>query len=685
MNDARGAVQRARSFLQERNYAAAMQCCQNALMRDPSRSDAHEVLGLSYLAVGDFASGISHLRQALTHCAGKPSLIINLANALASSGQPGEGITLLRKALARNGPSPELLYSLALAQQARRDPHAAIDSYRRCVQLNPAFAKAHNNLGTALYQLGRTEEAIESFRAALAAEPGYVRALANLGNALRKAKQFAEAEEALSRALALAPDYAAALCNLAQLMLDQRRLEEARALYTRALAREPRLAEAHFGLGTALYLSREYALALMSLDQAIALSPNHAEGHVYRGRVLQELDRFTEALASYARALQLQPDSTDALVCQGVALGSLGRFREAIESYERALTIAPDLISARWNQALLRLLLGDFEEGWRLFETRFELTPTPQDPRAISCPQWRGEMPVQGKRIWVRPEPGDGFGDTIQFCRYVKLLDALGARVIFEVRASLRALMSTLSPRLELISLGDPVESPDCHCTLMSLPLAFETSVQTIPAERGYLKADPQRVAAWAERVGAEGLRVGIAWQGHERWQLKGRSMRLQQFEPLLALPGVRPISLQKGAGTEQLAELGFGARILSFGDALDQGPHAFLDTAAVMMNLDLVITVDTSIAHLAGALGVPVWVALKTPTDWRWHLDRTDSPWYPSMRLFRQSVPGDWARVVTSMAAELERLQRGSTLAAGDSPASQRALVGADAAACSR
>ena len=655
--NALAAVEQARSFLQQRNYPAAMQCCQNALLHDPSRGDAHEVLGLSFLAVGQIPQGISHLRQAVRHSAGNPAPVINLANALLRNGQPEESIQLLRKALARGGRSAQLLYSLAQAQQARGDSSGAIDSYGQCVQLDPNFAKAHNNLGTALYKLGRTGEAIASFRAALAVEPGYVRALANLGNALRKAKEFAEAEDSLNRALALAPEYPPALCNLAQLMLDERRLEEARAVYARALAREPGLAEAHFGLGTALYLSREYPLALTSLERALALSPNHAEGHAYHGRVLQELDRYSDALASYERALQLQPDVADTWLCRGVALGSMGRFREAIESYERALSITPDLVAARWNQALLRLLLGEFERGWKLFETRFELTPPQHDPRALSCPAWRGETPLEGKRIWVRPEPGDGFGDTIQFCRYVRLLDALGARVIFEVRASLRALMSTLSPRLELISLGDPVESPDCQCTLMSLPLAFGTNAQTIPAERGYLKADPRRVAAWAERVGAEGLRVGIAWQGHERWQLKGRSMRLQQFEPLLRVPAVRLISLQKGSGTDQVGEVSFHERILSFGDALDEGPDAFLDTAAVMMNLDLVVTVDTSVAHLAGALGVPVWVALKTPTDWRWHLDREDSPWYPSMRLFRQRVPGDWAPVMESLAAELARL----------------------------
>ena len=664
--NAPAALEQARSYLQQRNYPAALECCQHALLHDPSRSDAHELLGLTLVALGQVAQGISHLRQAVRHPAGDPASIMNLADALRSHGQPEESIKVLRQALACGGHSPQLLYSLALAQQARGDWSGAIESYRRCVQLDPVFAKARNNLGTALYQLGRTEEAIESFRAALAAEPDYVRALVNLGNALRKAKQFAEAEKSLNRALELAAEYPPALCNLAQLRLDEKRPAEARELYTRALARDPRRAEAHFGLGTALYLCHDYPLALASLDQAIALSPDRAEGHVYRGRVLERLDRFTEAVASYDRALQLQPEAADTWVCRGVALGSVGRFHEAIESYERALRITPDLVAARWNQALLRLLMGDFEVGWKLFETRFELTPAPHDPRAISCPAWRGETSLEGKRIWVRPEPGDGFGDTIQFCRYVKLLEARGARVIFEVRASLRSLMSTLSPRLELIALGDPVASADCQCTLMSLPMAFCTHAPSIPAERGYLKAEPQRVAAWTQRIGTEGLRVGIAWQGHERWQLKGRSMRLEQFAPLAVVPGARFVSLQKGTGTEQLAEVSFRERIRSFGDALDEGPDAFLDTAAVMMNLDLVITVDTSIAHLAGALGVPVWVALKTPTDWRWHLDREDSPWYPTMRLFRQRAPGDWAPVMEAMAAELGRLSQQPLLAPG-------------------
>ena len=566
----------------------------------------------------------------------------------------------LSEALRRSGPSRELLYTLALAQQAVGDSGGAIVNYRHCVRLDPSFAEAHNNLGSVLERLGHLEESIECFRAALLARPDYLRALTNLGNAQRRLGQPAAADT-LRRALALSPNYAPALCNLGQFMLDAGRLEEAANLFERTLAAQPSLPEAHYGLGKTLFLGDRYTGALDSLDRAVALAPKHVDAHLYRGQALQGLDRHQEALESFEAALELKPDSAEACNCRGVALGRLGRFTEAIVSYERALELAPDYASAQWNQALLRLTLGDFASGWRLFESRLRVAGLQDTVREFGIPQWRGESSPAGKIIWVHAEYG--LGDTIQFCRYVQLLRARGAEVIFEAPRALTALMRSLGPGIRLIAQGESNQAADYHCPLMSLPLAFATELHDIPTMPAYLHADPAAVEQWATRIPRAGLRIGIAWRGNavaDIRGLKGRAIPLPQFETLLDAPQITLVSLQKGAGTEELATVGFLDRIVNFGDSLDPGPDAFLDTAAVMMNLDLIVTLDTSVAHLAGALGVPVWVALHTTADWRWLLQRSDSPWYPRMRLFRQAHPGDWATVFAAMAAELRDLLRG-------------------------
>ena len=308
--------------------------------------------------------------------------------------------------------------------------------------------------------------------------------------------------------------------------------------------------------------------------------------------------------------------------------------------------------NAIWNLSLCQLQLGLYLEGWRSFEWR-KLKDIPFGLHGCALPEWNLTSTLTDKHILLHAE--QGMGDAIMFSRYVPMVLARAMQVTFEVHPGLVPLLSTLHPGLPVFELGKLTGSYDCHCPLMSLPLAFGTTVETIPARVPYLSAEPERVAHWHERIGNHGFKIGICWKGNPfSGADEGRSMYVSEFAPLAAIPGVRLISLQKGAGTEQLIGLNGRFAVEDLGPEFDAGPGAFLDTAAVMQSLDLVVTVDTAIAHLAGALARPTWIALKVGHDWRWLTERRDSPWYPTVRLYRQTVPGDWPGVMSAMAQDL-------------------------------
>ena len=418
-----------------------------------------------------------------------------------------------------------------------------------------------------------------------------------------------------------------------------------------ALRLRPAYAAAQVTRAVVLYDLQRVAEGLASADAALALDPDMAEAHNSRGVALTELGHLDEALASFARALALRPAYAEALSNRGVALRALGDLPAAIDSTSRALALQPDYAEAAFNESIFRLLAGDFEHGWPLYESRKRRGKRSGD-RTFPQPLWLGTEDLRGRVLFVHWE--QGLGDTLQFCRYARLAEARGATVVLSVQKPLRALLRQLSPSIQiLVDQQAPVEF-DLHCPLLSLPLAFGTDGDSIPAETPYLYAEPARVAHWQQRIGEHGFRIGIAWQGSTGAVDAGRSFPVSQLAPLASIPGVRLISLQKNQGSEQLAALPAGMEVQTLGPDFDTGAGAFLDSAAVMANLDLVITSDTAIAHLAGALGCPTWVALKHMPDWRWLTGRDDSPWYPAHRLFRQAVPGDWPGVFAAMASAL-------------------------------
>jgi tetratricopeptide (TPR) repeat protein len=409
-----------------------------------------------------------------------------------------------------------------------------------------------------------------------------------------------------------------------------KRRHEALVSYDRALALRPAMAAAHYNRGNILHELRRFDEALASYDRALALRPDYAEAHFNRGNALHVLKRFEEALASYHRALALRPDYAEAVANRGATLHDLKRYDEALVSYDRAQALRPDFADAHYNEAMCRLLLGDFDRGWQKHEWRWETAQLRNGRRNFPQPLWLGSEEIKGKTILLHAE--QGLGDTIQFGRYAPLVVERGAHVILEVQKPLRELMNTLPGAIQVVSKGDPLPEFDLHCPLLSLPLAFATRLETIPSAMPYLSARESKLRSWDERLGKHAKpRIGVVWAGNPRKELPGanridgqRSMAFDQLAALFQLIGCDFYSLQKGDdAVQQLRASPLRHAIVDWADDL----HDFSDTAALIENLDLVISVDTSVAHLAGALGKPFWLLNRYNTCWRWLADREDSP----------------------------------------------------------
>jgi Flp pilus assembly protein TadD len=565
-----------------------------------------------------------------------------------------EGESLIRRALALREEASFLNNLGSLLLQTERLP-AAEAAYRRALQLKPDHADAHNNLASLLEETGRLLEAEAGYRRALELKPDYASAHNNLGVLLAKLGRLPEAEIAYRRALELRPDYADAYNNHGNLFLQTNRLLEAEAAYRRAIELRPDYANAHNNLGNLLLRTNRLPEAEAVYRRALALKPNYANAHANLGVLLSTLRRLPEAEAAYRRALELKPDHIDAHNNLGHVLRETRRLPAAEAAYRRALELKPDFADARWNLGLLLLALGRYAEAWPCYESRYDpsrkevVTEIPDLP----YPQWRGE-PLLGKSLVILPE--QGFGDEIQFARYVPLLKMLGAaRVTLVCPCSLNTLLSTVAGADAVTNVGQPLPTHDYWAFALSLPLHVGTTLANIPGTLPYLHAPPDLLAQWGEQLPTRGLKVGLVWKGSPA--LKNDASRslpgLAALAPLWAVPGITFVSLQKGQGEEEARNAPPGQPLLHLGANI----RDFADTAAIVAQLDLVICVDTAIAHLAGALGRPCWVLLPIyGTDWRWLLDRVDSPWYPSvMRLFRQSRLDDWPETICEVAAALK------------------------------
>lgn len=442
------------------------------------------------------------------------------------------------------------------------------------------------------------------------------------------------------------PTHPKALSHLACACLAEGQYDEARSLFQQSLAANPSEPQTHNNLGIVYYYQSKHREAAACFTRAIELNRNFSEAYVNRGNALKKLRDFQGSLADHETALLLNPGNAVFHSNKGNLLLEMARLSDATTAFEAALGLNASLAEAHFGKAQVQLLQGNFD-GLEDYEWRFRLSSNPARTVRPDIPPWHEGEPIAGKRILIHWE--QGLGDTIQFCRYLRDLSGRGAKVYFSPQRSLLGLMRSIDADVTLIGEDQCAGAFDYRLALLSCPRAFRTRLETIPARVPYLRAEPERVASWRQRIGPYGFRIGICWRAND----SDRSFDVSQFAALSGLPGVRLISLQKAA-RKDWGMLPAGLDIEDLGDDFDSG-EAFLDTAAVMSVCDLVISCDTSIAHLAGALDIPVWVALKSVPDWRWLLSRSDSPWYPAMRLFRQHEPGDWQGVFAQMRRALE------------------------------
>jgi tetratricopeptide (TPR) repeat protein len=581
--------------------------------------------------------------------------------ALHQQGRFAEAELIYRDVLRQEPASFEAMHLLGVIALQTRKTQQAVELIGDAIALNPAVPTAHCNLGSALTALQRHAEALASFDKAIALKADLADAHGNRAAALNALKQYEQALLSCDRALALKPGYPEAHNNRAHALNALKRHEEAVASCDQAIALRPNYPEAHNNRGNALNALARHTDAVASYDKAVAFAPKYAEAYNNRGNALYHLGRADEAAASYELAIATRPDYAEAYSNRGNALSSLQRCEPALASYDRAIMLKPDYAEAIFNKSVLLLLMGRFADGWHLYEWR-KKKANPIAARDYPQPLWLGEANITGKTILLTEE--QGLGDTIQFCRYAPLVAQTGARIILEVPPQLTRLTAGLTGVAQTVETGRPLPAFDFHCPLLSLPLALKTELATIPAAIPYLKADPDQSKAWKDKLGTKTkLRVGLVWSGGIRPNQpvsvnQRRNIPLAKFAALKN-PDVAFYSLQKGQhGEAELADLKHnrwnGPDILDLTSAIGD----FSDTAAFMDNLDLVITVDTAAAHLAGALGKPVWILNRFDTDWRWLLDRTDSPWYPTAKIYRQNTAGNWDSVLQRVKTDLNDLQ---------------------------
>ena len=632
------------------NLLEAAKSYRQVLSVDPKQPDALHLLGVIAHAGGKYDDAVNLISQSLRINPANVDALNDLAGIVQGRGGLSQAAELYNIAIAA-APKGDHLYSNrgdVLRRLGRFEE--AQESFSSALKLNPNSRWALGNLGTLYVEMESYAEAEACFRRALAANPGLPQAHCNLGVALKLQGKYAEADECFHCALVLQPKYAPAHVDLGASLKAQGRLAEAIQSYWRALEINPRSDLALTNLGNALMEQGEYTDALGCLQKAVSLNPASHFAQNNLGSALIDLNRSGEAVSYVRRALEIRPQYAQAHNNLGTALLALGRAAEAVDCFRRALQITPGLVESHWDLAFTLLLKGDFLSGWDEYEWRWQRKDHPA--RSFDMPAWQGEN-LAGKRLLIYAE--QGAGDTIQFARYVPLLAQRGARVILECPRALVALLGTLPGVERVIAKGDRLPPADFQCALLSLPRWFGTTQETIPSQVPYLQArsDGPRLPAFGPSPDGRSLRVGFVWSGNPEHQNDARrSIALEVLRPWLANQEAVFHSLQpkpaSGAGKPpQIDDL-----VTDLTDLI--GDYA--DTACLVRQLDLVIAVDTSVAHLAGALGHPVWLLLPYAPDWRWLMDRHDSPWYPSMTIFRQPVAGDWSSVLRAVSENLRR-----------------------------
>lgn len=624
-------------------FDAAATLIGKAAEKDRQNAVYHSSLGLALQGQRRFDEALAAFQHALELQPDHAEAHFNLGTLWLEQGKVEEARGAFERSLAIRPDSAEAHINLGNIFWKEGKLREAQSCYARAVDLRPDRPEAHNNLGNVLREQGDLAGARTHYERSLALKPDVAGTLTNLGNVNRSEGKLEEARALCERAIAMDAQHAEAHDSLGIVFQDLGRFEEARLCHERALRLRPDAAEAWNNLGAALRCQGRHAEAIACHERALVIRPGWAEAESNLGVVYRAQGKLEEAEGQFRRALETSPNSVSTLTNLGFAHFSQCRLREARECYERALVLDPKYPEAQWNHALLELVEGNFTAGWREYEARHRKREIA--PRAFAKPYWRGER-LHGTRILLHAE--QGLGDTLQFLRYVPLVAAAGGSVVLDVpRAALR-LAATVPGVTELIATGDVLPLFDWHCPLMSLPLAFGTTEDTIPREVPYLRVPEEaREAGAAVERKKDCLHVGLVWSGNPRHsEDQFRSLRPELLAPLLDRSGFRFFSLQIGA-------VQVPKEVVDLQSAI----HDLADTAALIGALDLVITVDTAVAHLAGALGKQAWVLLPFAPDWRWRMERSDSAWYPTLRLFRQPRLRDWESVIGQVCGELDVL----------------------------
>ena len=699
------------SYHQAEQFAEAENLYRRILQADPTQPNANHNLGVLALGADQVKISLSYFKTALTNDPDDPQFWVSYVDALIKAGEQDQARDVLITGLERGLHGDEvnaLVNQLCMSQVKQQPINKPQDTIERNPQIQQAIALLHE---------GRLKEAKEKFTRLLKQFPNHPQILAGLGTIALQQGNSEEGARLLQQSLEVAPNEALVLSNLGVCYTNLKCYEEAVVCYKKAIALNFNNADNHFNLGNVLKALKNYQDAVVSFQQAITLNPKDAEAYEHCAVILQELKNYSESYNYYTHAIKLNrsnsgnyygrglvnlelgqlenarldfkhaiklnPNNPDAHLNLGVTLHKLGwfedaleannlaiqlntaftraynnrgllfvdmkRFDEAMADYDQAIAIEPEANDAYWNKSILNLLKGNFDQGWSLYERRWKTT-LKDFYRPFTQPLWLGEQSIAGKTLFIYPE--QGLGDFIQFCRYVPILEAMGAKVILEVPQALVSLMSTLKGNFTVVEQGTALPDFDYRCPIMSLPLALKTTLVNIPASMPYLFAHESKVQSWQKNLGKKTKpRVGLVWTGSTAHKNDSqRSLALDQFKSLFSLP-IEFHVLQKEireCDTETLTAFHeINTHQAAFSD--------FSDTAALIQHMDLVITVDTSVAHLAAAMGKACWILLPYSPDFRWMIERNDSPWYPSVTLFRQPAYKDWQSVIDEVRCGLQ------------------------------
>jgi tetratricopeptide (TPR) repeat protein len=655
--DIGNAIKSAFEHFQAGNLQQAENICKEIVKVQPSNINAINLLGIISYQQKDYDSAVHYMNKLVKLAPNNAQAHYMLGHSLQQKGQLDEAIIHYQKSLSLNPDFADAYYNLGTIFQDKKQYDEAISCYQKVLQLNSNDVDAYYNLGFALQEKGRHEEAIPFYRKALQLNPKLDEAYARIGLALQEMDQSDEAIGFYRKANQLDPNNFVALYGLGTTLQQKEEFDEAIICYKKALQIVPN-SKAYNNLAHIMQKKQQFDEALTCFQKALELDPSYAQVHMSIGAVLYEKQQFDEALTCFQKALELDPSYAEAYCGLGSTLNEKKQLDESMACYHKALQLNPNSAEAHWNMSLAYLTLGNYRDGWKEYEWRWKV----KDHLKYGCfhrptdftQPILNRLDAAGHTILIYAE--QGLGDEIQFIRYAPLVAQCGAKVVMECHKELFTLFQSVKGVNHIIVQGEPLPGFDIQCPLLTLPLVFNTTLENVISEVPYLGINSSLIRKWGGKIqnNKSAFNIGIAWAGSPTY--KGntlRSCRLNTFSPLARFKDITFYSLQKGEASGQAKN---PPHDLNFID-LTEGINDFSDTAALIENLDLVISVDTAVAHLAGALGRPVWTLLPFAADWRWMLDREDSPWYPTMRLFRQSSPRDWESVIEKVRDELVKL----------------------------